>query len=461
MESAKSEEKKQPSSSGSFSFCEVCKINHDQGRRHKYSSSHLRALSSLLSRFHKKLSDLRFFLLNPSLLRPEHSHRNRLWCPFCALDLQEIGSSFACSTAIYHLASAEHMKNVRDFIWKHGGGMDRVESFGFSEADLLKWEKGCESLTSAARSSGEGSIGPSIGPSKDIQTELTTNNMDNYAETYMQSFSLNVSDSVMPLQSPTNEEHWVTHSEFSGTSTAGWVPFCSPFRTGIQEYKDLQNTHVSQSNSEHFNDKCCRSASCHDNRKVLTRLSLSNGMDQRSDSGRDYNGVVKNLTSISLPSDGLRANVHTGAPPPWLEANEENVRSLSKNISHLSSAQKGKSRKLNPKRVGAAWAEKRRAEIEMEKRGEIVTKNCDANWLPNFGRVWQSGTRKESRKEFEKEKNELHENSNCPELSFQMQPYISKRMRLGSDKHDELQDHVESKTYSSEENFTISEKSIT
>jgi hypothetical protein len=59
-------------------------------------------------------------------------------------------------------------------------------------------------------------------------------------------------------------------------------------------------------------------------------------------------------------------------------------------------------RKLNPKRVGAAWAEKRRAELEMEKEGEIVPITSDSSWLPNFGSVWQSGTRKESRKEFEK-----------------------------------------------------------
>ncbi|KAK9278430.1 hypothetical protein L1049_027995 [Liquidambar formosana] len=89
----------------------------------------------------------------------------------------------------------------------------------------------------------------------------------------------------------------------------------------------------------------------------------------------------------------------------------------------------GKSHKLNPKRVGAAWAEKRKIELEMEKRGETVTSNCDANWLPNFGRVWQSGSRKESRKEFQMEKETLSKVESQSETSFKIQPYVSKRMR--------------------------------
>lgn len=150
--------------------------------------------------------------------------------------------------------------------------------------------------------------------------------------------------------------------------------------------------------------------------------------------------VVKGLTPVALPSEGLKENVHSGALPPWLDASEENERNLVNGVTCLkssssASAQKGK-RKLNPKRVGAAWAEKRRAEIEREKRGEIAANICDANWLPNFGRVWQSGTRKESKREFEKEKHKLNGDKNHPEVasevSFEIQPYISKRMVIST-----------------------------
>jgi len=143
-------------------------------------------------------------------------------------------------------------------------------------------------------------------------------------------------------------------------------------------------------------------------------------------------------------SNGSKANVHTGAPPPWLKANEHDPKNLSLKSCGLSS-RKGKLRKLNPNRVGAAWAERRRAEMEMEKQGEIVPATSDSSWLPNFGSVWQSGTRKESRKEFEKS-HKIHDTKSDHDLSLEIKPYISKRMRVGaekaSDKAEELGSHL-------------------
>ena len=136
--------------------------------------------------------------------------------------------------------------------------------------------------------------------------------------------------------------------------------------------------------------------------------------------------------------------MHTGAPPPWFEAVEESQINGVKPVlrSFVSSSSKsGKSKKLNPKRVGAAWAERRKLELEMEKRGELVKNEFDANWLPNFGRVWQSGSRRESRKEFELEKQNIlkvetqleeprlkRKVESLPEEPVKIQPYISKRM---------------------------------
>ena len=62
----------------------------------------------------------------------------------------------------------------------------------------------------------------------------------------------------------------------------------------------------------------------------------------------------------------------------------------------------------------------------MEKSGEVVPETSDSSWLPNFGSVWQSGSRKESRKDFEKNL-KLHE-KNSPESLPEIKPYISKRM---------------------------------
>lgn len=45
---------------------------------------------------------------------------------------------FCSSNTIKHLASSEHLRNLKEFLRKHGGGMDRVDSFRVSEAELLK-----------------------------------------------------------------------------------------------------------------------------------------------------------------------------------------------------------------------------------------------------------------------------------------------------------------------------------
>lgn len=143
---------------------------------------------------------------------------------------------------------------------------------------------------------------------------------------------------------------------------------------------------------------------------------------------------LHNLTQISAAvQEGAKGNVHSGAPPPWFDATEENLRNskltdgLGKNNLASSLKKSGKSQKLNPKRVGAAWAEKRKIELEMGKRGEIATDNFDVNWLPNFGRVWQSGSRKESRKEFQVDNKNSPKGETQLETLIEIQPYVSKR----------------------------------
>uniref|UniRef100_A0A5B7B2B8 Putative TITAN-like protein isoform X2 n=1 Tax=Davidia involucrata TaxID=16924 RepID=A0A5B7B2B8_DAVIN len=115
--------------------------------------------------------------------------------------------------------------------------------------------------------------------------------------------------------------------------------------------------------------------------------------DERSVNGESSSQGLQNRTQISSTvSKGAKGNVHSGAPPPWFdttEGNPLNVRlkpelGLSTLASPLNKSRK--SQKLNPKQVGAAWAEKRKIELEMEKRGELVTNDFDANWLPNFGK---------------------------------------------------------------------------
>lgn len=90
-----------------------------------------------------------------------------------------------------------------------------------------------------------------------------------------------------------------------------------------------------------------------------------------------------------------------------------------------------------PNRVGAAWAEQRRIEIEREERGKQTNDSVDqqdgAMWLPNFGRVWQSGPRGATLKEFKSEQRKEAKSLGRP---------LGKRRATGSDGMVELKPYV-------------------
>ncbi|XP_015882188.2 TITAN-like protein isoform X2 [Ziziphus jujuba] len=420
-----SSDKKRKRRSG-FEFCEVCKLSHDQGHRHKYFPSHIKSLSTFLSRFHdNKISDIRFFLRNPSPLRSEHSSRNRFWCVFCETDIDELGSSFACSNAINHLASADHMKNLKHFLWKHGGKTDQVDNFTISEAEVAKWEKKCKSLEIEVVSSNKAASGPLVGPLNDIHNELNYGNVNSFENNNIDSVNLRISNGVMPLQYHTNE-YQVSHSGFSKVANVSLFPEDVSSSLPVENYPGT--------NSKMLNgftgNRTCQHSPMWNSGKCLADGYLSTYgvyQNERMVKGESSSQGLQSLTQITLAPERSGGNVHSGAPPPWFEAIGESQ--LNAQQKPVLSNKLGKSKKLNPKRVGAAWAERRKMEMEMEKRGELVKSECNANWLPNFGRVWQSGTRKESRKEFELEKKQkLLKVENQPEVPLKIQPYISKRM---------------------------------
>ncbi|KAF2311506.1 hypothetical protein GH714_024444 [Hevea brasiliensis] len=126
-------------------------------------------------------------------------------------------------------------------------------------------------------------------------------------------------------------------------------------------------------------------------KNLISSSDLSyRGVSQGYQGGGMVNGVTSsqgshNITQTSAtPPKKAGGNVHTGGPPPWFEATEENH--LSAELKPISSSfislSNKPGKKLNPKRVGAAWAERRKIELEMEKRGEIVKSDCDDTGFP-------------------------------------------------------------------------------
>ncbi|KAJ6748405.1 COILED-COIL DOMAIN-CONTAINING PROTEIN 84 [Salix purpurea] len=438
-------EKKKKKKNTEFEFCKACNLNHDQGQNHKYLPNHKKSLSNFLSRFHTKLADIRFFLRNPTILRPELASRNRIWCVFCDFDIHETGSYFACAKAISHLASEEHLKKLKHFMWKYGGGMDRVDTFRISEADVAKWEKKCEALGNEASSYSDGSRGMQVGTSNDIRDELSHENINSFENNSLDNVNLNISNVVMPLQYYTNE-YQISNPGFSAVRNAGpsmygavsTLPVDTCSATNLCNSNDTMGNWNGQHSVPYNNINCASDPVNGELCQVYQSEIIRHGVSSLQDSQNipQVPAMAPQLTGgtrvPALTPQMAGGNVHTGAPPPWFEGTDTNQLNFQPTISNKSmsiSNKSGKSHKLNPKRVGAAWAERRKMEMEMEKRGEAVKSDYNANWLPNFGRVWQSGSRKESRKEFEKEKQKISNVEIDSEMPIMIQPYISKRMR--------------------------------
>ncbi|KAM3611023.1 uncharacterized protein V6R79_012558 [Siganus canaliculatus] len=106
--------------------------------------------------------------------------------------------------------------------------------------------------------------------------------------------------------------------------------------------------------------------------------------------------VGQGLTFIGYQDSSNSGNVHTGAVPPWLQ--DDPLEGTSGASTHseigpslqefLKQKEQEKLRKLPPNRVGANFDH---------------SSHTDANWLPSFGRVWNSGRRWQSRHQFRQE----------------------------------------------------------
>nr|XP_055056362.1 coiled-coil domain-containing protein 84 [Misgurnus anguillicaudatus] len=102
------------------------------------------------------------------------------------------------------------------------------------------------------------------------------------------------------------------------------------------------------------------------------------------------------LTFIGYQHSSSHGNVHTGAVPPWLqeepdEASGSGQKEIGPSVQQfLKHKEQEKLKKLPPNRVGANFDH---------------SSHTDANWLPSFGRVWNSGRRWQSRHQFREEAN--------------------------------------------------------
>ncbi|TWW60286.1 Coiled-coil domain-containing protein 84 [Takifugu flavidus] len=140
-----------------------------------------------------------------------------------------------------------------------------------------------------------------------------------------------------------------------------------------------------------------------------------------------WSAAGQGLTFIGYQDSSNGGNVHTGAVPPWFQ--DDPLEGSSGTAAHaqigpslqdfLKHKEQEKLRKLPPNRVGANFDH---------------SSHTDANWLPSFGRVWNSGRRWQSRHQFRQEEGQ-NRKKRRKEHGTEGSKKAKTEQMTGSDKH--------------------------
>ncbi|CAH3164255.1 unnamed protein product [Porites evermanni] len=118
---------------GQFLFCPVCRLNHDQGRKHIYTRKHKTSLGKILLKFGKKVDEARKFLKKPSVEDGELEPGSRFWCHFCGENVDKHVTdrqvSIKYGGVFEHFASEGHRKNVHNYWWENGADKNLKDKF--------------------------------------------------------------------------------------------------------------------------------------------------------------------------------------------------------------------------------------------------------------------------------------------------------------------------------------------
>ncbi|XP_071958082.1 centrosomal AT-AC splicing factor-like [Antedon mediterranea] len=325
-----------------YSFCEICRINHTSGKKHSFSSKHTARLKTILKKFGSKISDSKKKLLNPVISKAssELSAVN-VWCYMCSVEVKRhVADHHAIimdAGLLEHLATPEHAKKVHQFFWENRLSKEQKKNYLVNEEGLDSFKEALKNALACYENEEETQLKKQAMKIKEI--ECTQTNVVNQKEE--------------DLQITTQSEQQSGPS--SGHSSGSWGNSSS----GIKPHSKVQTEGVSKPHS-----------------KVQTE-------------GVVYSDGLTFIGKSNCLPDG---NVHTGAVPPWLRA-DDGEPTQTKPIGpteqdfqeHL---KKERKRKLNPARVGANF-------------DRTSTNNPD--WMPSFGRVWNSGRRLQSKQQYQRE----------------------------------------------------------
>ena len=352
----------------SFSYCSVCRINHNQKRNHIFTKKHKLKLKIILQKYGTRIKLCRPYLENPVIEEFSDEKTEKFWCHFC---MQEINKHVTdhFKAILYgglfeHIANEKHYEAIEKFWVDNGAEVKYKSQFIISQTDLRLYKQKLIPLvdkyeSKIAKRTNE--IAKQIKTQENIRIEnlykANAEDEENLSSERIIYRSLKNKHGI--IQNPT-----------------GYHDDIRVWRSGIVKYS-IQSNQIIPSKYVKTSINHAK-VSIPQNQNIYT-------VDAKSDI---------TFSKVKVKFDKSKGNIFTGAKPPWLiketddGLNETKIIGPSINDLEKHLKRKEKSR-LNPKRVGANF--------------DHNINDMSETWLPSFGRVWTQGARWKSRHEYRSE----------------------------------------------------------
>ncbi|XP_035382846.1 coiled-coil domain-containing protein 84 isoform X2 [Electrophorus electricus] len=331
---------------GAF-YCAVCRQTDFSGKGHIYGKSHQCKLKVVLVKFIEKVKEARRSVKRPQVVKSDFmQHEGKFWCYCCALEVQKHVADGSVTVLhgglLEHMSTREHRTNTHAFWWRNKADPKLRDKVIITEEEIERFKA---------------EVAKAI-----EQYEENEDTLIKEQAAIIRSQEHHRLEVLQSLIEP--EPEWRQSAE--------------------QGQQVMQHTTcMSADMASSFQ------ASSHDLRDQAGPSYVDPFLQ------RQWAEPEHGLTFIGHQDSSGSGNVHTGAMPPWLleEPDDEGMASTQQEIGpslqeFLKHKEQEKLKKLPANRVGANFD-----------HGSCT----DADWLPSFGRVWNSGRRWQSRHQFRQE----------------------------------------------------------
>ncbi|XP_048418036.1 coiled-coil domain-containing protein 84 isoform X2 [Stegostoma tigrinum] len=315
-------------------YCEVCRQTSFRGWGHVYGLKHQERLGVLLGRFLRKVEDAQQSLKAVQVEKYDIvEHEQNFWCYCCKREVKKHITDGSLAVLygglLEHFVSSEHMKQTNKFWWENKADIKLKDKFILSNDAYEKFK------TAVAKA----------------------------VENYEEKEDEYVKQEAEYIREVERKRREVVQAAFEPQAEQNSIDGLPVF--AIDHYES-HGTYIAEENEPGPSGVNFPYRSC----------EVTNG---------------QNLTfigdQISKPEI---QNIHTGATPPWLIDDDDDLDTTPKSIGpsyeeFIQHKEKEKLKKLPPNRVGANFNH---------------TSETDDSWLPSFGRVWNDGRRWQSRHQF-------------------------------------------------------------